>query len=137
MSLWRRPGRLSGERARADRLADQADALEMTAPGTAPSVEAAEQSVAVAEELAAESGALDDQRRLVRAPWRQTGAYSAAADNPAAVRSAERCWALCLKVLDAATDPGMRDEVTGLVVSAAGAVGPVLAMGGRQKTRNG
>jgi hypothetical protein len=133
MSLWRRPGRLSGEQAQADRLADQADALEMTAPGTGPSVEAAERSVAAAGQLAAASGMLDNQRRLVRALWRQTAAYSAAGSNPAAMRSAERCWALCLEVLDAALDPGVLDEVIGLVVSAAGAVSPVLVIAGRQQ----
>jgi hypothetical protein len=133
MSLWRRSGRVSGEQKRVDRLADHADALEMTAPGTAPSVEAAERSVAAAEQLVAASGTLDDQRRLVRALWRQTAAYSAAADNLAAVRSAERCWVLCLEVLDAAPDPGALDETTGLVVNAAGAVSPVLVIAGRQE----
>ena len=133
MSLWRRSGRLSGEQSQADRLADQADALEMTAPGTAPSVEAAERSVAAAERLLAASGTLDNRRRLVRALWRQTAAYSAAGSNPAAVSSAERCWALCLEVLDAALDPGVLDDVVGLVVSAAGAVSPVLVIAGRQE----
>jgi hypothetical protein len=133
MSLRRRPGRLSGEQARVDRLADQADALEMAAPGTAPSVEAAERSVAAAEQLVATSGTLDNRRRLVRALWRQTAAYSAAVDNPSAVRSAGRCWALCVEVLDAAPDPGVLDEVVGLVVNAAGVVAPVLELAGRQQ----
>ena len=133
MSFWRRPGRLSGEQARIDRLADQADALEMANPGTAPSVEAAERSVAAAEQLVAVSGTLDNRRRLVRALWRQTAAYSAAVDNIRAVRSAERCWALCLEVLDAAPDPEALDETVGLVVNAAGAVAPVLVIADRQQ----
>jgi len=49
-----------------------------------------------------------------------TAACSAAADNPAAARSAERCWTLCLEVLDAAPDAGVLDEIVGLVVNAAG-----------------
>jgi hypothetical protein len=133
MSLRRRPGRLSGEQARVDRLADQADALEMAAPGTALSVEAAERSVAAAEQLVAASGTLDNRRRLVRALWRQTAAYSAAVDNPSAVRSAGRCWALCVEVLDAAPDPGVLDEVVGLVLNAAGVIAPVLELAGLQQ----
>jgi hypothetical protein len=135
MGRSRRPGRLPDEQARVDSLANEADALEMRTPGTALAVEAAERSVAAAEQLVAASGTLDSRRRLVRALSRQTASYAAAGDDiPGAVRSAERCWVLCLEVVDAARpDPEVLDEVAGLVVNAAGVVAPVLVTAGRQQ----
>lgn len=89
MSLWRRPRKqppddqplgeprhassITAEE-RADALADRADQLAMSQPGTRLAIEAAEQSVAVAEPLAAVPDTQDNRRRLARALWRRTSA---------------------------------------------------------------
>jgi hypothetical protein len=96
-------------------------------------IEAAEQSVAVARQLAMQSATLDNQRRLARALWRQTHAYFMAGDFPTAAQCARRCWAVCRQLLEAtAADAAAFDEVVGLVTRWCGMLGPAVAMVGPQ-----
>jgi hypothetical protein len=119
---------------RADALADRADQLAMSQPGTRLAIEAAEQSVAVAEQLAAVPDPQDNRRRLARALWRRTSAYVMAEDFLTAAGSAQHCWGLCLQLLDGTSaDAAAFDEMAGLVVKWCGALGPALAMAGRQQ----
>jgi tetratricopeptide (TPR) repeat protein len=159
MSVWRRPRKRppsdqapsdqpsgdqpSGEPPRtttataeehADVLAGRADQLAMSQPGSRAAIEAAEQFLAVAEQLTAVSGALDNRRRLARALWRRTSAHFVAEDFPVAAESAQRCWAMCLELLDStAADAAAFDETVGLVVRWCGMLGPALAIAGLQR----
>jgi hypothetical protein len=116
---------------RADALADRADQRAMSQPGTRLAIGAAEQSVAVAEQLAAVPDTQDNRRRLARALWRRTSAYVMAKDFLTAAGSAQHCWGLCLQLLDGTSaDAAAFDEMAGLVVKWCGALGPALAMAG-------
>ena len=129
----RRAGSVTAEE-RADALAGRADQLAMSQPGSRLAIEAAEQSVAMADQLAAVSGTQDNRRRLARALWRRTSAYVMAEDFLTAAGSAQRCWGLCLQLLDGTSaDAAAFDEMAGLVVRWCGALGPALVMAGMQQ----
>jgi hypothetical protein len=88
----------------------------------------------VAGRLAVASDTLDTRRRLARALWRRAAAYVTAEDFPRAAVSAQLCWALCQRLLDAtAADTAAFDETVGLVILWCGSLAPALAMAGMQQ----
>ncbi|MFF0729020.1 hypothetical protein [Streptomyces sp. NPDC004134] len=101
-------------------LADLADELAVSAPGSGPAIDAARRAAEAAEELAGRSGTVANRRRLARALWRQASAFMVAGDPASALRPAQRCWELCAEILEttgrtAAAAPDV-DDVVGEVV---------------------
>jgi hypothetical protein len=115
-------------RGRVEALADAADELAVTSPGTGAAIDAARRAVEAAELSDAGSGPVEGRRLLLRTLWRLASAYVVADDFVSAAPVAERCWDQCLRLLDATTsNPEAFDEAVGVVVAASGSIGPVLA----------
>src|SRR5215831_15533071 len=96
----------------ADRLADEADALEYAERGSPRALDAAERSVAVAEELLRRGETVPALSRAARAWWRHTSTlghtYQRPDQLPGVIPGARRCAELGLAAIrrTPADDPG-------------------------------
>jgi len=131
MGERRRGGPGSDSAARADELADLADELSETEPGSDRARRAAQESVDAAQALLAEDDTAANMRRLSRALWRQASAMIHGGMPSAAVGPARRCWQLCAAAMERTSpqDPAF-DEVIGELAVRANAAIPVLAGAG-------
>ena len=85
-----------------DELSDLADEVATRQPSTPEAVDAARRAVEAAERLLERDGGLSSQRRLARALWLQVSTFAVPAERDAVERTALRCWALCVGMLERA-----------------------------------
>jgi hypothetical protein len=115
-----------------DELSDLADEVATRQPSTPEAVDAARRAVEAAERLLERDGGLSSQRRLARALWRQVSTFAVPAERDAVERTALRCWALCVGMLETARGDAVAfDDVVGDVGMWAGVLVPALGSAGR------
>jgi hypothetical protein len=130
---WRNAGEPAAPTGRdVDRLSDLADETALRRPGTPEAADAARRAVEAADRLLERDGSLSNQRRLARALWRRVSTFALPAERDAVERTALRCWALCVGMLEAARGDAVAfDDVVGDVGMWAGVLVPALGSVGR------